>query len=132
MVFQRMEVAAGAVVVPGESVTGPEHHHIGALLQDILDVAGHVLGPEIRLFRGFPSLILPREIALELLVLGDDARHRVLAVVEYAGHLGPALHQGGSQEAEGEDDGHGDAEDQPALQFGEFLFAHISVILFSV
>ena len=130
VIFQRMEVAAGRIVVPGESVAGPEHDHVGALFQHVLNVGRHVLGAEIRLLGGLPGLVLAREVALELLVLGDDALHRVLAVVEDARHFGPALHQGGDHQAKQKDDDHGAAEDQPAVQGFQFLFTHISVFFY--
>ncbi len=128
MIFQCVEVAAGRIVVPGEGIPSPEDNHIRTLSQDILNIRRHILGTEIRLLGGLPGFILAREIALELLVLSHDALHRILAVVEDARHLGSAFHQGGNHESEEEDDDHGAAENQPAVQGFEFVFAHISIL----
>ncbi len=95
-IFNRMHVSARSGIIFRESISRPQNHHFGTLLQHINGDVSVELALEISLCRLRPGLIFTGEVILKDFITGFDACNDGLAVIEHACQFRPSLCQCGN------------------------------------
>lgn len=117
-VFNGMTVPSGRIIVSGEGIACPNDHNIGERLENVPFLRAVVHALECGVLGHCPRFVFAGEVFFKLLILRHNGvGHRCAAVVEHAGHFGPALKKRRTDESQHKHNQHGAAEEQPSLPF---------------